>query len=223
MNLKADLDQYLSQNKRTHAGSSVLEKLKLPSLNLSSSPFGNIKSSDADSECLLEGSEEANKSSYNKDSCCLCAHLPTLNKKQRILGFGGSLCMGLLCFVLASLYFPILLLQSRKFALLFTLGSIFTLSSFSFLYGPWAHIQSLFASKERLPFTSIYFLTLFGTLYAALGLQSTILTIIFAFVQVGALIWFVVSYIPGGQTGLRFMSRIFSSFCKKTVGQTLPV
>ncbi|CAB4057144.1 unnamed protein product [Lepeophtheirus salmonis] len=206
MNLKADLDQYLSQNKRTHAGSSVLEKLKLPSLNLSSSPFGNIKSSDADSECLLEGSEEANKSSYNKDSCCLCAHLPTLNKKQRILGFGGSLCMGLLCFVLASLYFPILLLQSRKFALLFTLGSIFTLSSFSFLYGPWAHIQSLFLlpKKDSLLRPSI-FLTLFGTLYAALGLQSTILTIIFAFVQVGALIWFVVSYIPGGQTGIEYL------------------
>ena len=71
---------------------------------------------------------------------------------------------------------------------------------------------------------SIYLSSLILTLYFAMGLQSAILTPIAAcaqvnpvlmpclleclnniyfFVQVVALVWFVVSYIPGGQTGLR--------------------
>eukprot|EP00096_Caligus_rogercresseyi_P001613 TRINITY_DN1269_c0_g1_i2.p1 TRINITY_DN1269_c0_g1~~TRINITY_DN1269_c0_g1_i2.p1 ORF type:complete len:109 (-),score=20.68 TRINITY_DN1269_c0_g1_i2:153-479(-) len=108
MNLKADLDQYLSQNKRTPGGGSVFEKFKLPSLSsVSSKP-------DPDTELLIEPERES----------WIASQLPTLNKKQRILGFGGCLSMGILCFFLAALYFPVLLLQTRKFALLFSLGNL---------------------------------------------------------------------------------------------------
>ena len=92
-----------------------------------------------------------------------------------------------------------LLINPRKFSLLFTLGSVFTLSSFSFLWGPYSHMVHLF-SKERLPFTLVYLTTLIGikdptiflhthyfpiaTLYFAMGLQSAILTPIAAVLQV---------------------------------------
>jgi len=34
---------------------------------------------------------------------------------------------------------------------------------------------------------------------------------------------YIVSYIPGGQTGLRFFSKVFYSAATKTVQKTLPV
>ena len=79
---------------------------------------------------------------------------------------------------------------------MFSLGSLFTLGSFSFLWGPWNHIRHLFG-RERLPFTLVYLGTLVSTLYFALSLQSYMLTSIAAVGQVVALLWFVISYIPG--------------------------
>ena len=81
------------------------------------------------------------------------------------------------------------------------------------MWGPYNHMVHLI-SKERLPFTVVYFSTLIGmllnisyvdevlilmfiaTLYFAMGLQSAILTPIAAVLQVLALLWFVISYIP---------------------------
>ncbi len=87
--------------------------------------------------------------------------LPALSKKQRIFGFVTCLGLGLFCFSFASVYVPVIVLKARKFALLFSLGSLFTLGSFSFLWGPCNHIRHL-VGKERLPFTSIYLGSLAG-------------------------------------------------------------
>ncbi|GBP93846.1 Protein transport protein SFT2 [Eumeta japonica] len=97
----------------------------------------------------------------------------------------------------------------------------FTLSrtqSFSFLYGPWTHIKSMF-SKERVLTTVIYGGTLIATLYCALHLQSTLLTIVCAVSQVLALSWMMLGSIPGGSSG----ARVFGSMFKSSVSSTLPV
>jgi hypothetical protein len=80
-------------------------------------------------------------------------------------------------------------------------------------------------SQERLPFTATYFGSIALTLYFALGvsqsqsvpirlrklthaqLQSTILTLLAAIVQLAALVWYLISYFPMGSTGLRFAAR----------------
>ena len=112
-----------------------------------------------------------------------------------------------MCFICAFMYLPMLVFKMRKFVLLFTFGSALTMLSFSFLFGPWNHIKTLFA-PERILFTAIYFATLVATLYFAMGLESTILTAVAGSAQVCALLYYVVSYIPGGATGLTY----FSSF-----------
>jgi hypothetical protein len=115
--------------------------------------------------------------------------------------------------------------KARKFALLFSLGSVFVMGSFSFLWGPMNHFKHML-KKDRLPFTAVYLGTLLLTLYFAMGLQSTILTTIAASCQVIALLWFVISYIPGGQTGLKFFTKICSSVCRRTVSggsSSLPI
>jgi len=133
-----------------------------------------------------------------------------------------SLLLGVICFGLAVSFLPMLLINPRKFSLLFSLGSAFSLSSFSFLWGPYNHLVHLL-SKERLPFTIVYISSLALTLYFAMGLQSAILTPIAACAQVIALVWFVVSYIPGGQTGLRFMSKLCTGSCRSSINKNLPV
>lgn len=148
--------------------------------------------------------------------------LPSLSKKQRVLGFIGCILLGTFCFSLASLYVPFLVLKARKFALLYTLGSLFVISSFSMLWGPTNHIKHLFA-PARLPFTTAYFGTMFATLYFSLWLKSTPLTIVCAVAQILALIWYIVSYIPGGKTGMSFFTKIFYLAASKTVSKTLPV
>ncbi|XP_065909352.1 uncharacterized protein [Dysidea avara] len=145
-----------------------------------------------------------------------------LTKKQRIIGFFTSLILGAFCFALALLLLPFLILKVRKFVVLFTLGSVFSLGSFSFLWGPWNHMMHLI-SLERLPFTIAYVLSLAATLWAALGAHSTILTLVFSVIQIGALVWFLVSYIPGGTTGLKFFSKLCTKLVSSSVSSTLDV
>lgn len=218
-NIKDDLNSYLSRSSgSTTSLSSLAASFKLPTLK---SFGGSTSETPEDEQPFLgvqveEGQSSGWFSKENKDCC------PSLSRKQRILGFVTSIVLGLICFGLASAYIPFLVFKARKFSLLFSLGSVFTMASFSFLWGPWNHLTHLF-SRDRLPFTLVYLTTLGGTLYFAMGLQSTMLTTIAAVCQVIALLWFVVSYIPGGQTGLRYMTKFCTSICKSTVNKSLPV
>lgn len=228
-NLSSDLNSYLSRSTSSSSVNSVTSKLsafKLPTLNTIKSFGGGTGSPQEDEEPFLgvqvgDGTESGSASqswlAKKADDW-----LPSLTKKQRIIGFMTSLVFGMICFGLAVSFLPMLLINPRKFSLLFSLGSAFTLSSFSFLWGPYNHLVHLL-SRERLPFTSIYVSSLILTLYFAMGLQSAILTPIAACAQVVALVWFVVSYIPGGQTGLRFMTKMCSGFCRSSVNKNLPV
>ena len=148
--------------------------------------------------------------------------LPGLSKSQRIIGFFMCLLLGLFCFGLAGLCTPFLILKIRKFVLLYTLGSLFTIGSFSILWGPVNHAKHLF-SYGRLPFTVAYFGTMFATLYSALVIKSTTITLVFATLQIVSLAWYIFSYLPGGTTGLKFFTKLFASFCTKTVSKALPI
>ncbi|XP_022343766.2 uncharacterized protein LOC111136897 [Crassostrea virginica] len=208
--LNSSLQSYLSKGDQN--GGSAFGKFNLGKLN-----FFQKRNQPLDD--VPESNDVANSwfTQAKADPC-----LPSLSKKQRILGFVMFLLLGTFCFSMASLYIPVLILKARKFAMLYTLGSLFVISSFSFLWGPMNHIKHLF-SVPRLPFTSAYLGTMLATLYFSLWLKSTLLTIVCAIIQVITLVWYVVSYIPGGQTGLKFFSKIFYSAATKTVQKTLPV
>lgn len=74
-------------------------------------------------------------------------------------------------------------------------------------------------SKSRLAVSATYAGSLMATLYFALFLQSTILTIIAAGVQVAALFLMVIGEVPGGASGIRFFTQMF----RRSVSNTLPV
>jgi hypothetical protein len=138
--------------------------------------------------------------------------LKHMTKKQRIVGFLGCIMMGVFCFSFAAALLPVLVVSSRKFALLFTLGSLFFIASFGLLKGPVIHAKSLM-KKEKLPFTGAYVGSLVLTLYTACVLQSQFLTIFSSGIQLAALVYFFMSYIPGGVTGVTFMCKTMANMC----------
>ena len=147
MSLSQDLNSYLSKSSSSSSLSSLTSKLssmKLPTLK---TPFG---SNEEDEEPFLGVSSDPGISNNRKEQQSWIAkkleeNLPSLSKKQRIIGFMTSLVLGktkvlkysvkvistiegTICFGLAISFLPLLMLNPRKFSLLFTLGSVFTLS-----------------------------------------------------------------------------------------------
>lgn len=202
--LKKDLDEYLllqSDQKKNF-------KLTMPAIPLQKPNITNWFKKE-------QPQEEETWFQETKKQCC-----PSLSRFQRIVLFAICVGMGILCFSISLMYIPVLLFKARKFALLFTLGSLFFVISFFFLWGPMAYLKHMF-SRERIVLTLTYGGTLFATLYCALHLQSTPFTVLFAVGQIISLLWTVVSNIPGGTTGLSFFSQIF----RRSVsgGSTLPI
>ncbi|XP_043662275.1 protein transport protein SFT2 [Drosophila teissieri] len=186
-NLKSDLDEYLllqSDQKKPSFN------VKLPQLKV---PF--FSSSDPEANSFLK----------DTDSC-----FPKLSRLQRIVGFVACLGMGALCMTLSTFYIPVLILKARKFALLYTLGSLFFILSFCFLSGFGSFLKQMF-SKPRLLTSLSYSSCLILTLYCALVAKSTAFTVLFAVAQIIALLFMVLGTVPGGATGLKFFGQLFKS------------
>ncbi|XP_034936078.1 vesicle transport protein SFT2C [Chelonus insularis] len=201
--LNKELNEYLLNNKTE-------KQHKLPAL-----PTITVLKPSLE-KWFKKSSEPKSEESRWTESAQSC--FPTLTRLQRLTGFVLCILMGILCFCLSAIYVPVLLLKARKFGLLYSLGSLFILLSFTFLWGPLNYFKSLF-TPERRCFTISYLLTLGGTLYCALHLQSTPLTIFCGVLQIITLLYFLVSHIPGGTTGLMYFGKLF----KSPVSSTLPI
>ena len=136
--------------------------------------------------------------------------------KERFTIFSILAISGIVCMILAFTFLPIIILSPHKFALLFTMGSGLILVSFSFLRGHIVLFKHL-ASIERLPFSASYGVSLIGTLYCSLVMGSYLLTLVFSIIQVIALTYFLVSYIPGGTSALTFIGGTVASGIKGLV------
>ncbi|KAI5286633.1 protein transport protein sft2 [Ascosphaera acerosa] len=119
--------------------------------------------------------------------------LLALSRWDRLLIFAGCNVGAAVCFglCLVFLFFPVLLTRPRKFAALWSLGSALFLGSWAALMGVAPYVRHLL-SGPRLPFTAVYFGSIAGTLYFALGLHSTLLLVarragreLFPFVDAG--------------------------------------
>ncbi|KAF8525613.1 ER-to-golgi vesicle protein transport Sft2 [Hysterangium stoloniferum] len=141
-----------------------------------------------------------------------------VSRWERLLAFGACLLGAAACFLVAFISLPLLALRPAKFALAFSLGSMLVMFGFAILSGPVAHLKHLF-SKERLPFTAAYFISLGLTLYFSIGLKSYLGSLIAGIVQVIALVSYVLAYFPGGTTTLRFGGQM----ALRGAGSLLPI
>uniref|UniRef100_A0A7N0ZX87 Vesicle transport protein n=1 Tax=Kalanchoe fedtschenkoi TaxID=63787 RepID=A0A7N0ZX87_KALFE len=143
----------------------------------------------------------------------------TVPSPKAIMYFCIFLATGFFFIILAFLLFlPLIVLVPQKFAISFTLGCGFIVGSFFALRGPknqFAHM----ISKERIPFTLAFIGSMMGTLYVSMGLHSYVLSVIFSVVQVLALIYYGVSYFPGGSMGLKFLTSTLTSSVTRCFGE----
>lgn len=147
--------------------------------------------------------------------------------RERWAMFFVAEALGALLMSASFAFLPFIVLAPQKFALTFTLGSLSFLSGFAVLKGYTVLIGHLM-DRERLPFSSAYVGTMLGTLYASLVYRSYLLTLAFSVGQICALVYFFVSYIPGGTRMLNFMAGLFCGCakrlcCKDTGGYSLPL
>ncbi|KAJ5249080.1 hypothetical protein N7468_000531 [Penicillium chermesinum] len=133
-----------------------------------------------------------------------------LSRWDRMLIFAACNLGAAVCFMICFFLFPVLTLKPRKFAVLWSVGSVLFLLSWAVLMGPWSYVRHL-VSGSRLPFTAAYFGSIALTLYFAIGLQNFFLTLISSIFQLTALVWYLVSYFPMGTTGLSYMGRFGAS------------
>uniref|UniRef100_A0A182T1C8 Vesicle transport protein n=1 Tax=Anopheles maculatus TaxID=74869 RepID=A0A182T1C8_9DIPT len=157
-----------------------------------------------------------------QDTCCpklvrIEFHPPSpsvqASRIQRIVGFVTCMGLGIFCMIVSTFYIPVLILKARKFALLYTLGSVFFIMS-----GFGAMFRQMF-SRERVAMSISYTCCLTATLYFAMVAQSTALTVLFAVAQIITLLWMILAAIPGGMSGVKF----FGSMFRSSVSSTLPV
>lgn len=133
-----------------------------------------------------------------------------LNRTQRYIGF--AICIGgaTILFMLSMMYLPFAMIRPSKFAAPYCFASLLVFSSFGFIHGFVSYGHHL-VSKDRLPFTLLFIGTTIMTLYSATKNLGYILTVISVLAQLVCLIVYVVSYIPGGQSGITFMSTVVGS------------
>ncbi|XP_053552629.1 vesicle transport protein SFT2C [Bombina bombina] len=143
--------------------------------------------------------------------------LPGLSSSQRLLLAGLCVLLSVMCFGLAGLYVPVLLLRARKFSLLWSLGSTLGLAAAALIRGP-----SRFLREPEL-WSLLYMAALGGTLYGALGIRSTVLTVIGAVAQVITGFGLLMGLLPGGAIGRRYIGSLCGSLLRKGVSNALPV
>ncbi|KAK9835954.1 hypothetical protein WJX81_001131 [Elliptochloris bilobata] len=127
--------------------------------------------------------------------------------------FFAMFAAGVVFLVLAfSIFLPVIILAPAKFALCFTLGSALCMAAFLMLKGWRTQLYHMF-SAERLPFSVGYLGSMAGTLYAALVMHSYVMSLVCCAAQMVALLYYTLSYFPGGTMGVRFVLQLVYGAC----------
>lgn len=222
--LNRQLQEYLAQSKGgaktiSQSSSSTVIDVDEPASGPPGSWFGSWSSPFSGSSSRGSSTGQGSGSGFSwpwstePDPC-----LPGMSRSQRLVAFGTCIAFSALCFGLSALYAPLLLIYARKFALLWSLGSLFAILGAAILRGP----SKLIGTPT--PGAAVYLCSLGGTLYAALGLHSTILTALGAMIQIAVIVGYIVSLLPGGSAGIRFMGGMAASAIKRTVTRkTMPI
>lgn len=151
-----------------------------------------------------------------------CSACPTMTFRDRIIGSIICMLIGLCLSISSAGSLTVLLLGNPiPFAITYTLGNIFSISSTCFLYGPQSQFKKMFATT-RLIATCIFFAMMIITLVLALykgDIFLRVLWIILAIIfQYLALIWYQISFIPFARDIVKtfFVEYCCFSFCKNS-------
>ncbi len=112
--------------------------------------------------------------------------------------------VGLIFLMISFIFLPMIILFPQKFVSLFSIGSIIILFSFVFVYGTINYIGMLFEGKRSI-YTFIYLASISFGFYFSFFNSNYLFCLISAVIQVIMLMIFVLSFIPGGESGISFI------------------
>eukprot|EP00908_Phaeocystis_cordata_P014902 Transcript_26011.p4 GENE.Transcript_26011~~Transcript_26011.p4 ORF type:complete len:203 (-),score=80.57 Transcript_26011:123-731(-) len=137
----------------------------------------------------------------------LCACCPALTYKQRLIGVATCLALGAILSLSSLLSFAKLLLGNpAPFAFKYTAGNLLSLGATSFLVGPVRQLKDMLAPSRRAA-SAMYLATLAGTLVSVFVLRLASLSLLCIALQMLALTWYTLSYIPYGQSAAKSLVR----------------
>ena len=111
-------------------------------------------------------------------------------------------------------FLPMAILAPKKFVSLFSLGCIVTITSFIFYYGTFDFLLMLFKKDRRL--ITIGFLLSIGIgLYFSFNPTYYIISLICTGIQMVVMVMFILSFIPGGKSGINLIISMITSPFKK--------
>ena len=143
-----------------------------------------------------------------------------MSYQQRFKVFVSLLVLSGVFFALAFFVgMPMITFRPQKFAISFTCGSLTFMGSFSLLRGPWAHFSGMITA-ERLPFTALYLGSMFGTMYCTFtaGCAKGYVSVLFmSGVQLLALLWYLVTFLPGGAQGMKVLTSAILAILKPLI------
>jgi hypothetical protein len=111
---------------------------------------------------------------------------------------------------------PMVAIRPQKFALCFSFGSLTFMASFGVLKGPMVHLKGML-SMDRIVFTTIYIGSMLATLYFTFnagGASGYILVLSASAAQLVALLWYLISFLPGGSAGLGIVLSAMATILK---------
>lgn len=208
----ADLQSYLAEQQKSSSSlalDSAVNWFNTRTNSVKTTLHASIK--DVKSQFIAEPEPELEPTCYSRSVARLESCLPEIDKTQRFALFVLFLLVSFICFALALSMLPLLILQPTKFLLCLTFGNICSMLAFIVLRGIRVHLSNMF-SKEKRYISAVYVVSTICTIYVVLILQSTPLTLVLAIVQVGSIVSYFMSYLPGGSTALTLLT----SLCSKT-------
>ena len=150
---------------------------------------------------------ENNNSLINKISKCF-------EVEKSYTNFFILLFIGLGLIGFSFFFLPMAILAPKKFVSLFSLGCIVTITSFIFYYGTYDFLLMLFKKDRRL--ITIGFLLSVGIgVYFSFNPTYYIISLICTGIQMIVMIMFILSFIPGGKSGINLIISIITSPFKK--------
>mmetsp|Transcript_30621 Transcript_30621/g.78163 ORF Transcript_30621/g.78163 Transcript_30621/m.78163 type:complete len:238 (-) Transcript_30621:330-1043(-) len=209
---------------KTAASSSQAEQQSLLGDWNSYNQAKDVEAGPSTSDTLFQNVEKAGTSvsgffkdsltNISKGASTAVAALPStetlsIPSTQQLAYFFAFLAGGGVMLALAFLFFlPVIILSPSKFALSFTLGCVLIMAGFAQLRG-WKQQLGHMMTRERLPFSVAYLGSIGATLYAALIMHSYLLSLLCSGLQVVTLLYYLMSYFPGGTSGVRFVLGLF--------------
>eukprot|EP00452_MALV-II_sp_L67-6_P000307 gene307-163_t len=162
--------------------------------------YSEIPEAEADEETGLMGSLTAGVGKQFSQAQSLYDDFSI--STQTWMYFFALLAIGVFFIFCSSFALPFIIFSPHKFASLFTLGSLFVLSSFVVLRGPDRFQRHMFETKQKKWISLSYLGSLATTLYFTYIWPHYIFILASVLVQCVALLYFLFSYIPGGTSVL---------------------